>query len=65
MEHLEERCDGFAKYGPPLGCGIALLQISIALASVCLLTKRKALWAASGVLGAIGIGYVIYGLYLV
>jgi hypothetical protein len=64
-EHLEELRDGFAKHGPPMGFGIALLQISIALASVCLLTKRKALWAASGVLGAIGIGYVIYGLYLV
>ncbi len=64
-EHLEELRDGFAKHGPPMGFGIALLQISIALASVCLLTKRKALWAASGVLGAIGIGYLIFGLYLV
>lgn len=64
-EHLEALRDGFAKHGPPLGFGIALLQISIALASVCLLTKRKALWAASGLLGAIGIAYVIYGLYLV
>jgi len=64
-EQLEALRDGFAKHGPPLGLGISLLQISIALASVCLLTKRKALWAASGVLGAIGVGYVIYGLYLV
>jgi hypothetical protein len=64
-QHLEELRDGFAKHGPPMGFGIALLQIAIALASVCLLTKRKALWAASGVLGAIGIAYVIYGLYLV
>ena len=64
-EHLEELRDGFAKHGPPLGFGIALLQISIALASVCLLTKRKGLWAASGLLGAVGIAYVIYGLYLV
>ena len=64
-EHLEELRDGFAKHGPFLGLGITLLQISIALASVCLLTKRKALWAASGVVGAIGIGYVIFGLYLV
>jgi hypothetical protein len=63
--HLEETRDGFAKHGPPLGFGITLLQISIALASVCLLTKRKMLWVASGVLGAIGIGYLIFGLYLV
>ena len=61
-EHLEELRDGFAKHGPPLGLGITLLQISIALASVCLLTKRKALWAVAG---AIGIAYVIFGLYLV
>ena len=64
-EQLEGLRDGFAKHGPPMGFGITLLQISIALASVCLLTKRKALWAASGVLGAVGIAYVIYGLYLV
>jgi hypothetical protein len=63
--HLEETRDAFARHGPPLGFGITLLQISIALASVCLLTKRKMLWAASGVLGAIGIGYLIFGLYLI
>jgi hypothetical protein len=64
-ERLEASRDGAAKHGPPLGFAIALLQIGIALASVCLITKRKLLWAASGLLGAIGIFYVIYGLYLV
>ncbi|HEX3905970.1 MAG TPA: DUF4337 domain-containing protein [Polyangia bacterium] len=64
-QHLEELRDDFGKHGRPMGFGIALLQISIALASVCLLTKRKALWMVSGLLGAIGIGYVIFGLYLV
>ena len=62
---LEARRDEAARHGPPLGFGIASLQISIALASVCLITKRKALWAAAGLLGAMGVGYVVYGLYLI
>ena len=48
-----------------MGFGITLLQISIALASVCLLTKRRALWAVAGVIGAIGIVYLVHGLYFV
>ena len=62
---LETERDAAAKHGPPLGFGIACLQIAIAIASVCLITKRPALWAASGALGALGAGYAIYGLYLV
>jgi hypothetical protein len=61
----ETERDAAAKHGPPLGTGIAALQIAIALASVCLITKRKSLWAASGALGAAGLGYLIYGLFLV
>jgi hypothetical protein len=62
---LEAERDEAARHGPPLGFAIALLQISIALASVCLITKRKVLWATSGGLGGLGIAYLIYGLYLV
>jgi hypothetical protein len=57
--------DDAAKHGPPLGTGIAALQIAIALASVCMITKRKSMWAASGALGAGGLGYLVYGLFLV
>jgi hypothetical protein len=64
-ERLEAARDEAAKHGPPLGFGITCLQISIALASVCLITKRKALWGASALLGGVGIFYLIYGLYLV
>jgi hypothetical protein len=64
-KRLEAQRDGFGKHGPPMGFGITLLQISIALASVCLLTKRKALWTASAVIGAVGVGYLVYGLYFV
>jgi hypothetical protein len=62
---LEDQRDANAKHGPHMGFGITLLQISIALASVCLLTKRRWLWAAAGVLGALGVFYLIHGLYLV
>jgi Domain of unknown function (DUF4337) len=62
---LETARDLAARHGPPLGFAIASLQISIALASVCLITKRKGLWAAAGVLGSLGIGYLVYGLYIV
>ncbi|HVV51774.1 MAG TPA: DUF4337 domain-containing protein [Polyangia bacterium] len=61
---LEADRDGFARHGPHMGFGIALLQIAIALASVCLLTKRRWLWAASGLLGALGIAYLIHGYLL-
>jgi hypothetical protein len=64
-QQLEAARDSYAKHGPPLGFAIASLQIAIALASVCLITRRKPLWAASGALGLIGVGYLIYGLYLV
>jgi len=64
-QHLESMRDAMAKHGPPMGFGIASLQIAIALASVCLLTKRRSLWAVSALLGAMGISYVVYGLYLV
>jgi hypothetical protein len=64
-EAFEKNRDDSAKHGPPLAFGIALLQISIAVASVCLITRRRALWAASGALGTVGIGYLIWGLYFV
>ncbi|HSS40487.1 MAG TPA: DUF4337 domain-containing protein [Polyangia bacterium] len=64
-QRLESMRDGMAKHGPPMGFGIASLQIAIALASVCLITKRKSLWGVSALLGAMGITYVVYGLYFV
>jgi hypothetical protein len=64
-QHLEAQRDEMGRHGPPLGFAIACLQISIALASVCLITKRKILWGVSGLLGGIGTCFLIYGLYLV
>ncbi len=61
----EAERDEAAKHGPPLGTGIAAWQIAIALASVCMITKRKSLWAASGFLGLVGLGYLAYGLFFI
>jgi hypothetical protein len=62
---LEAARDAAGRHGPPLGFALASLQISIALAAVCLITKRKELWAVSMSLGVLGIAYLVYGLYLV
>jgi Domain of unknown function (DUF4337) len=62
---LEAAREAAARHGPPLGFAIASLQISIALASVCLITKRKGVWAAAAVLGSLGVGYLVYGLYFI
>jgi hypothetical protein len=64
-EGLEAKRDEAARHGGPLGFAITSLQISIALASVCLITKRKGLWGASAGLGLLGIGWLVYGLFLV
>lgn len=63
-KRYEANRDEAAKHGPPLGTAIAALQIAIALASVCLITKRKSLWAASAALGLVGVAYLVYGLFL-
>ncbi len=64
-EELEKARDAASRHAAPLGSAIAVLQVSIAIASVCLITKKKALWAAAGVLGALGTGFLVYGVWLV
>ena len=61
---LEAERDLIGAKDGPLSNGVAALQVAIALASVCLIVKRKLLWAASGAFGAVGISYVIKGLLL-
>jgi hypothetical protein len=60
---FEQARDAASRHGAPLGFAIASLQISIALASVCLITKRKLLWSAAGLLGIVGFAYLLWGLY--
>lgn len=64
-EGFERARDGFARHGAPLGLAITLLQAAVALASVCLLTRKKLLWAASGALGLLGVGWLVYGFWFV
>lgn len=64
-KRLEGERDEAARHSPPLGNGIAALQIAIALASICLLTKKKLLFLASAVLGTAGAVLVVYGLFFV
>ena len=62
---LEEERDVAGRKDGPLSNGVAALQVAIALASVCLIVKRKILWAAAGVFGVTGIYFVMRGLFLV
>jgi hypothetical protein len=64
-EALEKERDEAAKHGPPLATAIAFLQIAIAVSSVCLLTKKKRIWLAGGALGAVGVAWLIYGLFII
>jgi hypothetical protein len=63
-EKLEQERDEAKKHGGPLATAVAFLQIAIAVSSVSLLTKRKALWFTGGGLGLIGIGWLIHGLFI-
>jgi hypothetical protein len=62
-QHLESERDAAARRGPPLGFSMSALQIGIAVAGIGLITRRRVLWAASGILGVLGIGYLLYGIY--
>jgi hypothetical protein len=60
---LEQERDSASQKVPPLGNGVAALQIAIALGSICLLTKKRPLFGVAGVLGALGAASVAYGLF--
>lgn len=62
-KRLEGERDEAARHSGPLGNGIAALQIAIALGSICVLTKKKPLFYASGAVGALGAVLVAYGLF--
>ncbi len=62
---LEAERDLAGKKDGPLSNGVAALQVAIALASVTLIVKRRLLWGAAGIFGAVGIYYVVRGLFLV
>jgi hypothetical protein len=58
-ERLEKKRDYAGKVGGRLGLAISLLTISIATASMCLLTKKKPLWIFAIVVACIGIAEMV------
>ena len=60
---LEQERDAVSRQDGPLSRGVAALQVAIALASVCLITKRKLLWLAGGLIGLYGCYSVVVGLF--
>jgi hypothetical protein len=62
-QRLESERDLALRRGPPLGFSIGALQIAIAVAGICLITRRRMLWATSGLLGVLGVVYLLYGIY--
>ena len=56
-EKLEATRDYASKMGSMLGPAVSCFTISIAIASICLVTKKKPLWILSLVLAVLGILY--------
>jgi hypothetical protein len=58
-ERLESRRDIASQIGGKLGLALSFFSVSIATASLCLLTKRKPLWFCSMIFAAFGIVQMI------
>jgi len=52
-----------AEHSKQMGLSITLFQIAIALGAMCLIVKKKPLWFASMILGALALAQMIYVLY--
>ena len=52
-----------AEHSKQRGLSITLFQIAIALGAMCLIVKKKPLWFASMILGALALAQMIYVLY--
>jgi len=46
----------------PLSRGLTMFQVAIAVSAISVLTKRRAFWIVALVFGAIGVGFMIWGL---
>ena len=54
IKHLREHV--------PLSRGLTMFQVAIAICAISVLTKRRAFWFVSLAFGAIGVGFLIWGL---
>jgi hypothetical protein len=52
-----------AEHSKQMGLSITLFQIAIALGAMCLIVKKKPLWIASTILGAVAVLQMIHVLY--
>ncbi|MDR3459613.1 MAG: DUF4337 domain-containing protein [Verrucomicrobiae bacterium] len=52
-----------AEHSKQMGLAITLYQIAIALGAMCLIVKKKPLWIASSVLGALATAQMVYVLF--
>ena len=62
-EALEKRRDECAKKGGHMALAVSVFSVSIAMASICMVTKKKPLWFISMILAAYGISQMICGWY--
>ncbi|HEX3988938.1 MAG TPA: DUF4337 domain-containing protein, partial [Verrucomicrobiae bacterium] len=58
-DNLEAKRDYASRAGGRLGMAISLFTVSIAIASTCLLTKKKPLWIFAMALACVGIVYMV------
>ena len=60
-EKLEAKRDYAGKVGAKLGLGLSCFSISIAMASICMMSKKKPLWFIAMALAAFGVAQMIMG----
>jgi len=52
-----------AEHSKQMGLSITLFQVAIAMGAMCLIVKKKPLWFAAMILGALAAGQMVYVLY--
>ena len=60
-EKLEKKRDYAGRVGAKLGLALSCFSISIAMASICMMSKKKPLWFLAMALAAFGVVQMIVG----
>ncbi len=61
-KQFEEESTRHLREHVPLSRGLTMFQVAIAVSAISVLTKRRAFWFVALVFGAIGVGFMIWGL---
>ncbi len=64
-QKFEEHSTKHLKHHVVLSRGVTLFQVAIAVSAIALLTHRRRFWIASLGFAAIGLGFLIQGLFLI